>query len=424
MPTGTIAPFPKHQFFDNNGNPLSGGKLFVYTAGTSTKVNTYTDAALSVANANPIVLDSAGRCTIFLTPGVSYKFVMAPSTDTDPPTSPLWTVDNSLSVPSSNIDVDVAITAGENLTANDAVYLSQGDGGLTAGRWYKCDSGTDYKSVTAIATGFCVSTVAAGATGTARVQGRMTGFSSLIVGATYYVGTAGAITNSAPTNARRLGVADSTSTLILTASSPDATASNSGIVNTGTQTIAGAKTFSGAAAFSSATAAQFTQEPTFYPGGQSGNGFANASGRFPVTPMTTAANSGTAQTDLRSMTLKANTLNANNMTLRVSGRFTAAANANTKTLSFYVGTQQVVIEASTWGGVATSIWVEVDIVRTGAAAQSILVRTINNAGLAPVVSLTTGTQNLASDLTVKFTGQSDTASSDVTQNYFNVEMVG
>jgi len=33
------------QFFDNNGTPLSGGKLYAYEAGTTTPKTTYTSAA-------------------------------------------------------------------------------------------------------------------------------------------------------------------------------------------------------------------------------------------------------------------------------------------------------------------------------------------------------------------------------------------
>lgn len=85
---------PKQQWLDANGNPLSGAKLFTYSAGTSTKKTTYTDDTGSVANANPIVLNSAGQCPngVYGTSG-AYKLVLAPSTDTDPPLSPIWTQD-------------------------------------------------------------------------------------------------------------------------------------------------------------------------------------------------------------------------------------------------------------------------------------------------------------------------------------------
>jgi Glycine-rich domain len=93
--TATVAPFPYHQFFDNNGEPAVGYQLFVYIAGTTTKRDTWSDEPQTTANTNPIILDASGRARIFLeadTPE-SYKFVLAPPTDTDPPTSPIWTID-------------------------------------------------------------------------------------------------------------------------------------------------------------------------------------------------------------------------------------------------------------------------------------------------------------------------------------------
>jgi len=66
------------QFFDNNGQPLSGGKLYTYSAGTSTPLATYTSSAGNIANTNPIVLDAYGRVPneIWLTVGSAYKFVL------------------------------------------------------------------------------------------------------------------------------------------------------------------------------------------------------------------------------------------------------------------------------------------------------------------------------------------------------------
>jgi hypothetical protein len=73
------------QFFDNNGNPLTGGKLYTYVAGTTTPEPTYTTSAGNVAHTNPVVFDAAGRVPgsseIWLTAATSYKFVLKTSTD-------------------------------------------------------------------------------------------------------------------------------------------------------------------------------------------------------------------------------------------------------------------------------------------------------------------------------------------------------
>jgi len=79
-PVGGVAA----QFFDNNGVPLAGGKLYTYAAGTTTPAATYTTNAGNVARTNPIVLDSAGRVPsggeIWIT-SAAYKFILNTSTD-------------------------------------------------------------------------------------------------------------------------------------------------------------------------------------------------------------------------------------------------------------------------------------------------------------------------------------------------------
>ena len=66
------------QFFDNYGNPLTGGFIYTYAAGTSTPLATYTAFNGLTQNANPIQLNSAGRppAEIWLTNGFAYKFVI------------------------------------------------------------------------------------------------------------------------------------------------------------------------------------------------------------------------------------------------------------------------------------------------------------------------------------------------------------
>lgn len=67
---------------DANGNPLAGAKIYTYETGTTTPLTTYTTSALSVANANPIVADSAGRFGPIYTDGsVAVKAVIKTSAD-------------------------------------------------------------------------------------------------------------------------------------------------------------------------------------------------------------------------------------------------------------------------------------------------------------------------------------------------------
>lgn len=80
-PVGGVAA----QFFDNDGNVLSGGKIYTYAAGSSTPAATYTTGAGIISHSNPIILDSSGRVPsgeIWLTDGISYKFVLNNSSNT------------------------------------------------------------------------------------------------------------------------------------------------------------------------------------------------------------------------------------------------------------------------------------------------------------------------------------------------------
>lgn len=70
------------QLFNDNGDPLAGGKIYSYLAGSTTLTATYTTSAGNIAHSNPIVLDGAGRVPsgeIWLTDNTTYKFVVEDS---------------------------------------------------------------------------------------------------------------------------------------------------------------------------------------------------------------------------------------------------------------------------------------------------------------------------------------------------------
>ena len=202
MATGTYAPNPVFTAWDENGDPMSGALLYTYAAGTSTLLATYSDVALTVPNGNPVVCDSAGRATLFLS-ATSYKFILKSAAGVT-----VWTRDNIGAVPSTNIDNDVIGAAGETLTATQVVYLG-------AGSWSKADADAASTSTVPVIA-FVVADVASAASGTFRLSGRMDGFSGLTPGSDYYVSaTAGEITATAPANARYVGRADSITSLII-----------------------------------------------------------------------------------------------------------------------------------------------------------------------------------------------------------------
>ena len=97
-----LNPFSGRQFIDASGTPYSGAKLFIYQAGTSTKITTYKDSAGASSHTNPIVLNSKGEPAdgagasqpIWQSSLYAAKLVLAPANDTDPPASAISTWDN------------------------------------------------------------------------------------------------------------------------------------------------------------------------------------------------------------------------------------------------------------------------------------------------------------------------------------------
>ena len=86
-----LSPIGNEQQIDANGDPLNAGKIYSYLAGSTTPAATYTDNTGATAQANPIILNSLGlpSSPIWLTGGITYKFVIKDSADVT-----LRTVDN------------------------------------------------------------------------------------------------------------------------------------------------------------------------------------------------------------------------------------------------------------------------------------------------------------------------------------------
>lgn len=93
FPAAYLMPPPKAQFFDNNGNPCASCRIWAYDSGTTTLKNTYTSSAMTVANTNPIVLNSRGEPTygIWLSGEYSIKLTTAAGTT-------IWTVPNVVGI--------------------------------------------------------------------------------------------------------------------------------------------------------------------------------------------------------------------------------------------------------------------------------------------------------------------------------------
>lgn len=86
-----LMPMPKQAFTTNIGTTFAafaGGKVYTYASGTTTPLATYTDATGNTANANPVVLDSRGEASIWLTPGIAYRIKLTTSAGAE-----VWTQD-------------------------------------------------------------------------------------------------------------------------------------------------------------------------------------------------------------------------------------------------------------------------------------------------------------------------------------------
>jgi hypothetical protein len=147
-----LAPQPKAQFFDASGSPLVGGKVYTYAAGTTTPLETYTDASAVTPNTNPVILDSRGECNLWFSPASSYKVVLESATDTLQ-----WTVDNIAtygtlaSQNSNNVNITGGTITGITLTVNVIGDVSGNAGTVTNGVYLDAVQTVTNKTLTGMA---------------------------------------------------------------------------------------------------------------------------------------------------------------------------------------------------------------------------------------------------------------------------------
>ena len=106
---------------NNSGDVLVGAKLYVYQAGTVNPLATYSDEALTLPNANPLISDASGYFgAVYLTPTSDYKFILKTAAD-----ATIWTIDNVSPVQLyDNVVMDSLIKA----ETNPLMYGAIGDG--------------------------------------------------------------------------------------------------------------------------------------------------------------------------------------------------------------------------------------------------------------------------------------------------------
>lgn len=162
----TVIPQLFSRTFDGNGIIASGARAFWYSAGTSTPVTVYTDSALSVAHANPVVADSTGVFAAVYAPAGTYKVVIKQSVADGGAT--LYEVDNfEVTETDLSIAFPTAVkTANFTVAAADRakVFLCDASGAPGTNIICTADSAT-------LGDGFPFSVINSAATGTITIQG-------------------------------------------------------------------------------------------------------------------------------------------------------------------------------------------------------------------------------------------------------------
>jgi len=125
------AQYPLFQAIDADGNPVAGGLVYFYEAGTTTPKVAYSDAAFTAAAANPIVLDSKGEFTFYL--NGAYKIDVKTSAGVQVDGFPIDNISSDLY--GSNAYESIAALKASNVLSVDgrivvvSGYYAAGDGG-------------------------------------------------------------------------------------------------------------------------------------------------------------------------------------------------------------------------------------------------------------------------------------------------------
>lgn len=149
------------QYFDDNGDPLSGGLMYFYDPGTTNAKTTYSDEALSSANANPVVLDAAGRQPNIFFSGTA-RCILKDSNgvqveDRDPVGDALSTAEFSAWITNATYDANDIVRG-----SDDRYYMSIGNTNsgnnptTTTGYWMEVRLNNVYSSVYSYSTGALV----------------------------------------------------------------------------------------------------------------------------------------------------------------------------------------------------------------------------------------------------------------------------
>lgn len=116
-----LSPIANDQIIDANGNPLFGGQIETYLAGSSSPATTYTSSAGTTQHPNPIVLNSLGYAPnpVWLTGGIAYKFIIK-----DVDGAVIRTIDNISGINDSEVSQSQWVESGLTPTYISATSFS------------------------------------------------------------------------------------------------------------------------------------------------------------------------------------------------------------------------------------------------------------------------------------------------------------
>lgn len=112
-----LGPFPQYLLADGTVN--NGGLIHFYQTDLTTPQNTWSDQAMTVLNANPVVLDSAGRPTTDIWGSAAYGVVITDALGANPRTL------NNIQPDAGGGATIPALVNGDFLTNNGSVMLWQ-----------------------------------------------------------------------------------------------------------------------------------------------------------------------------------------------------------------------------------------------------------------------------------------------------------
>lgn len=128
-----LPPVLKQRYFTATGEPLAGGKIWSYAAGTTTPLPTFTDRSETTQNPNPLILDANGEGVMWLGSN-AYKFILMDSSDVVQ-----WTVDNVRSAQNATWEAIQPLTTKGQILSHTGVESTPVNVG-TDGQFLQADS--------------------------------------------------------------------------------------------------------------------------------------------------------------------------------------------------------------------------------------------------------------------------------------------